>query len=680
MTQPVATVAAAPSEQVWRLGRLAYLCGFALVLTWLGGWWMKQAEVVVLATQITESVPPIPALGALFLLLAVNAVLRRWCPPLALSRQEILLIYAFCTVSVAIPACGSLRFVLSLITYPIYHARMSPELRLDLITPYIPDWLVPKEFALIRDLYLGRAGAEAVLTRWQWGNYTVPVGLWAVVPWREWVLPILAWTTFFGLFWLALSGMVGVFEKRWREHERLVFPLLYLPMRATEETPPSGLPLFWRDPLMWCGFALSAFYNALNMLNAFFPQMPAPGKFYDFGQFFTAPPLDGLRPLVLHYRPEVIGLGYLMPLEVAFTVWFSYALFKVEALIGRALGWQFAGFPFTQEQGLGAYLTMAVLLIYAARHYLRDWGRRLLKGTNGGEDALHPREAFSWLFIGVTGCLVFMTMAGMDGRVAALYFGLTLLVALVYARIRAEVGAPMVWLFPYYQHKKVILYTLGTSRLMGWGGVRSMTAFAVFTFLARGFFHSYTATQLENIQLGSRVGFSPHLWVRFSVAAVVVGVLMGFYFHLTPYYAKGAVNLREGGIWGHWISVSEYNAVVSALSSPLPPDVPRIIATIWGIGVTLTLGALRFAYAGSPFHPLGFAIAGAYGDLVWWSFLVVWVVKFFVLRYGGGRAYRRTVPLFLGFALGHYLTAGVIWGMMSATGKAPFQRYAVWFG
>jgi dolichyl-phosphate beta-glucosyltransferase len=36
------------------------------------------------------------------------------------------------------------------------------------------------------------------------------------------------------------------------------------------------------------------------------------------------------------------------------------------------LGWQFAGFPFTQEQGLGAYLTVAALLIYAARHYLRE--------------------------------------------------------------------------------------------------------------------------------------------------------------------------------------------------------------------------------------------------------------------------------------------------------------------
>jgi hypothetical protein len=259
-------------------------------------------------------------------------------------------------------------------------------------------------------------------------------------------------------------------------------------MRVTEETAPAGLPLFWRDPLMWLGFSLSAFYNALNMFNAFFPQVPAPGKFYDLGQFFTAPPLDALRPLTLHYRPEVIGLGYLMPTEVAFTVWLSYALFKVEALIGRMLGWQFAGFPFTQEQGLGAYLTVAALLIYAARHYLRDWAKRLWNDDANADAALRPKEAALWLLVGVVGCLTFMVMAGMDWRIAAIYLALTLLVALVYARIRAEVGAPMVWLFPYYQHKKAILYTLGVNRVMGLGGLRNMTAFAIFTFLSRGLF------------------------------------------------------------------------------------------------------------------------------------------------------------------------------------------------
>ncbi len=650
-----------PAATALRLSRLPYLIGWAVALTLFGGWWMKQAEVVVLASQITEAVPPIPALGALLLMLLLNPLLRRVFPSLALSRNEMLLVYAFCAISTAVPACGSLRFVLSLSTYPIYYERMQPELRLDLVTPHIPDWVVPKEFALIRDLYQGRPDAK--------------------VPWEAWAIPIGVWTLFFAVYWLALTGALCVFERRWREHERLVFPLLYLPIRATEEHPPEGLPKFWRDPLMWLGFSLSAFYNALNIANAFFPQFPAPGKFYDLGQYFTAPPLDALIPLQLWYRPEVVGLGYLMPTEVAFTVWFTYFLFKVEALIGRALGWQLAGYPFTQEQGLGAYLATAVLLFYAARYYLRDWAKAAL-GLQRWEnrEALSPRETLLWLLLGVGGTLAFLVLAGMHSTLATIYLLLTLLVALVYARIRAEVGAPMVWLFPYYQHKKVILYTLGTERVMAWGGIRSMTAFALFTFMARGFFHSYTGTQFENIRLGTQVGYPPKWIVRLSVLAVILGVLVGFYFHLVPYYAKGAVNLREGGIWGHWHASAEYNAIRSYLTTPLPPDVPRIIATVGGIGLTLLFGLVRFSYPTSPFHPLGFAIAGAYGDLVWWPFLIVWVVKFLVLRYGGGRLYRKTVPFMLGFALGHYLVAGVIWGLWSTTGKPPFQRYGVWFG
>ncbi|MCS7223423.1 MAG: hypothetical protein NZ959_02515 [Armatimonadetes bacterium] len=642
--------------------RLTVVLPLAVLFTIAGGWWMQQAEIVVLATQITEAIPPIPALGALLFLLFLTWALARVAKRFALTRQEVLLIFAFCAVSTAVPACGSLRFPLALTTFPIYYERTAPQWRLYLITPYIPDWLVPKEFAIIRDLYLGRADGR--------------------VPWSEWTIPIIVLTVFFLFFWLACSGALSIFERRWRVHERLVFPLLYLPMRATEERPPSGLPPFWKDPLMWIGFSLSAIYNAMNMANAFNPLFPAPGKFYSFDQYLTAPPLNALIPLQLHYRPELVGLGYLMSTEVAFTVWFSYFLFKLESLVGRLLGWQFAGYPFPQEQGLGAYLMTAVLLVLAARWYLLEWLRSLWKGQTHPDEALSSREALIWLLVGFTGCSAIMIKAGLFWPIALFYFALTVIVALVYARIRAEVGAPMVWLFPYYQHKKVFEYTLGIDRLMdpAFGGVRSMTIFSVFTFLARGYFLSYTGTQLENIQLGAWTGYREKLWVRLSVVAVLVGLLVGFYFHLAPYYRGGALNYREGGIWGHWHANYEFNSIVAWISMPEPPNWPKILATILGGVLVLALGFLRFNYPSSPFHPLGFAIAGSYGDLVWWPFLIVWVCKFLVIRYGGGRIYRRTIPFFLGFALGHYVVAGVIWGLWSTTGKAPFTRYAVWFG
>jgi hypothetical protein len=46
------------------------------VVTIVAGVWVRQAEIVVIATQISESVPAIPALGALILLVALNLLLR----------------------------------------------------------------------------------------------------------------------------------------------------------------------------------------------------------------------------------------------------------------------------------------------------------------------------------------------------------------------------------------------------------------------------------------------------------------------------------------------------------------------------------------------------------------------------------------------------------------------------
>ena len=192
MAKETAAALPLPAVSVFRVSRIPYLLCLSLLLTIFGGWWMKQAEVIVLASQITESVPPIPALGALFLLLLVNPLLKRFFPALALSRSEVLLVYAFCTVATAVPACGSLRFVLSLTTYPIYYDRMQPSLRMDLVVPHIPDWIVPKEFAVIRDLYQGRPDGKVL--------------------WDAWAIPIAMWTLFFTVYWMALTGILCVFE------------------------------------------------------------------------------------------------------------------------------------------------------------------------------------------------------------------------------------------------------------------------------------------------------------------------------------------------------------------------------------------------------------------------------------------------------------------------------------
>jgi hypothetical protein len=57
----------------------------------------------------------------------------------------------------------------------------------------------------------------------------------------------------------------------------------------------------------------------------------------------------------------------------------------------------------------------------------------------------------------------------------------------------------------------------------------------------------------------------------------------------------------------------------------------------------------------------------------------VWIVKSAVLRLGGMRLYRQLLPFFLGLVLGHYFTAGVVWGSLSLINDM-YRRYGVWFG
>ncbi|MCS6860107.1 MAG: hypothetical protein NZT92_07300 [Abditibacteriales bacterium] len=634
----------------------------AALLTLLCGLWVREAEIVVITCQVTESVPAVPAVAVLLLLLAALPLLRR----LRCGRREILVIYAFVVIAISVPGCSVLRFLLALLPASIYYA--TPENKYDIVHPHLKPWLVPKDFEVVRQLYESSPDGK--------------------VPWGAWAVPLLMWSLFFLMLWLTLLCLVTLFRRQWTDKERLTFPLLYLPMEmaGVGESGQASLSRFFRNPVMWVGFGLAAFYNLLNMLNAFNPAVACPGKFFDAGALFTERPLDALRPFVLHYRPDLVGFGFLVSTEISFSIWVSYLFEKFIAIGGRVVGYEVSGYPFPQEQSLGAYLCLAMFLIWAARKPIVN-GLWLMvpgawrKSTVDRSDT-PPRWAFFGLLAGMGALCAFCRLAGMATWVALVYLLIVLAVALVYVRIRAETGVPLIWMFPYYMQKKVLLYTLGSAPFMPGGDLSTLTTFALLTFLSRGYFPALAAYQLENLKLADVAGIKTRSMAAVIVLALLVGLGVGFYFHLTPYYYYGAGTLR-GGIWGTGLAVQEFQDIVNFTKTPKPPDVPRIAATGFGFVVAGVLAVLRMVFLRFPLHPLGFGMATAYGDLIWWSFFLVWCIKAIVLKIGGVKLYKQLVPGFLGFALGHFFMAGMVWGLFSITGlitEEVFRRYAVWFG
>jgi len=631
----------------------------SVALTIACGAWVRQAEIVVISTQISESVPAIPALGALMLLLAVNPLLRALGRRLQLSRVEVLTVYTFVGIAISMAGVGVVRYWLASVTYPFYYAR--PENDLASLQRWIPNWIVPHSAAVTEGLYMG-SGA---------------------VPWGAWLVPLLAWTGFFAAFWAAMLCMVVLVRRRWTEEERLAFPVVELALEMTN--PERGRATqrpFFLNPVMWVGFSLTFIFNLINILHALYPSLPGLAWYGGLGPSWPGLPWSSVFPLSVYFTPLLIGFGFLVSTEISFSIWFFFLAYKLEAFAAGCYGYTGGDFPYPQEQSIGAFILLGLGLLWGARGAIKQALLELVC-RRGGPDAAAPfplRWALVGLVVSSLAVFLFCHWAGLAAWAAFAYLAVLGLVALVCARIRAEAGMPLVWAFPFWMQKKILVYGLGTALFMQGGRPDTLTMLALFAFLSRGYFPSLIGYQADSLKTAEQIRMKPSHMAMVVMSALVVGLGVAYYFHLAPYYRHGVVHLRDGAMWGTGLAQADFGEVVAATRTPIPPDAARVGATAWGLVVGGVLMWLRQSLGGFPLHPLGFAVATAYGDLVWFPFFMVWVCKTLILRYGGIKLYRAAIPGFLGFALGHAFTAGVVWGLLGAAVPDLVAGYAVWFG
>jgi len=647
-----------------------------LGLVFLSVLWIRQVELIRFTCQITESIPPIPALAALLLFAVLNPFLRRLGPRFCLSRAELGVLFVLVGIGSVMSAVGVVQAFLPYLTVPFYFA--APENRLGQIASFLPDWLGPRDPEAIRCFF---EGAEN-----------------GVVPWSEWLRPLGWWLLFFLAFWITATCLWTILRRQWVEHERLTFSLLYIPLSLTEEvgrSPASPrIRSFFRNPLMWIGFGIAFFYNLFNILHAFNPAVAALGVYFPLGSLFTEKPLNALSGLQMWYRPELVGLGYLVSQEVLFSVWAFYLLQRFATVVATAFGREKAGFPFEAEQGMGAYLVMALFLLWAARRQIGQVLRQAVSWASlpgpapagpgqGAGEPLPYRVAVIGLGVGFGGLVLFAWRAGVALWVAVFFFALLFLFALTYARIRAETGTPSVWALPHSQLLSFPFYTFGSRPFEVGGSFRTLSVWTSFFFLVHGgFFNQATVYQLESFKLADELRLPRRQMVLAGLLAVGVGLVLAYWMFLTTYYDYGA-NVLAGGaeslVGGVRITYCRgaYEATGSYLASPKLPDVPRNVATGVGALITAAVIACRVLFLRFPLHPLGYVMADVIGSQLWWAFLLAWVLKSTVLRLGGVRLYQRLIPAFLGLALGHFFTAGILWG--SLANLWPHVTHIVWF-
>ena len=578
--------------------------------------------------------------GAVFLLfvltLILNPLLKLIHPRLGLNRGELLVVYIMMVMASPIPTLFVGKF-LSAISYPYYYATPENEWR-ELIHPYIPDWLMVNSFDIVKKFYEG-------------GGRNEPI------PWAAWQPVFLAWLPFVWALFLVMISLMIIMRKQWVEHERLIYPLMQVSLAMTEQGRyGERVSPFFKNPVMWAGFALPALWGTLHGLYNYFPETIPIAKEID-PIHLRLPIFYGVADMYVLLRFNIIGFFYFLKTEIAFSLWFFNLLAYVVRGIFGILGitspqTQSAGHGvhnlILAQQAMGAVLVLFLGGLWSARRHLRGVLRKAFLGDLGVDDSgeiLSYRGAVIVLMASNVIMVGWLWLAGLPVLfgLAILFLGMVVLFG--YSRVVAEGGLsdgepPVV-------PAGILVSAVGSSVI----GTQGLVVLAT-TFLWTTGRNFVMVSCANSLRLGEELGGGKRalFWVILLALAVSLGAAIWTIMTLGHQY--GAINLW---IWGG----GEYSYAEKLIRTPMEPYAWSWINTAIGAAIMTLLMVARWLYVWWPLHPLGYAIGPIWIiDALWFNMFLAWLIKIVVLKYGGVGLYRRTRPFFMGMILGYFTPAG----------------------
>ena len=606
---------------------------FGVLLIPLNTYWIAQLEVV----RYTHPTLVVPFFNVIFILLFFTVfnqvVVKIWRRPL-LSQLDLITIYLMLSVSSAIVSIDFLQVLVSNMGHAFYFATPENEWK-TLFCDSLPSWLVVSDSGALEGYYKGSTTLYS------------PHHL------NPWIVPILIWTGFILVLLLMMLCFCRIVRWQWIEKEKLTYPIIHLPLEIS-----AGKPFFFRNKLMWIGLLLAALISLNNGLHFFFPALPDfPVKRRTISRLFNESPWNFMGSVKLSFYPFVIGVSFLIPLDLLFSCWVFYWLYKVERLLIGLIGWQGLNrFPYQSEQAFGAVVSLTFFLLWIGKAQLRDvvLTARQKEGSNPPSE----RVAVFGLIAGFLFLLLVSTRVGMSIAVVPVFFGFYFLISFFITRMRAELGLCVHGLGGL-EPRRIILAGIGTKAF----SKETLVAFSLYGFFNRVYRNHPMPHLLEGFKMSVMVG-SPARWLTWAVLlSVLVSSVVAFWVYLDLYYRFGASS-GYFGIWTLGFGRETFTRLQNWIHFPTETDHAGL--SFMGIGFLIAsmLTFLRMRFLWFPLHPLGYAMAGDWGMSNLWScFFTSFLIKWTIFKYGGLRSYRNAVPFFLGMALGD-LTVGSLWSLI----------------
>jgi len=382
----------------------------------------------------------------------VNVVIKRLKPGKELSGGELATVWIMTVIASGIPSWGLIAFLVPLLASPVYFA--TPENEWDvLLRPHLPDWAIVSSKKAATDFYEGSMFADVS------------------VPWGTWINPILFWSAFAISCYIATLCFCSILRRQWTEREKFTFPLVRVPVEMIQKPGANALlPDFFKNRLVWIGIAIPVILHTINGLHRFFPAVPEIPTRFRLYEPFTEKPWVVIRwwpAAILMIFPSVIGISYLLPLEISFSFWFFYIFFKLQYIFIVAFSIPISPWTSASRQSMGSILVIAGFILWIGREHLWDVVKKAFSSFSEVDDTNEPlpyRYALIGFILGLLLMALLCFWVGVSFQVALVIMIIFFIVSLVMTWMVVDGGMFLVQA-PFYPSDYMVI-TMG-SRAVG---------------------------------------------------------------------------------------------------------------------------------------------------------------------------------------------------------------------
>jgi hypothetical protein len=481
--------------------------------------------------------------------------------------------------------------------------------------------------------------------------------LWPHIPWQLWAAPLLWWGLFMLAFFLVSFALIALVHHQWSQRERLVYPLAAVPNLLLDSLEKPAQSIL-KSKLLFFGFFLAWMLPTVQMLD----------QVFDF-EIITNFGIPGgrieVRQFGLSYQTNtdllVVGLSYLVNLNVLASIWLFHLLVGAEAALLDYLGIT-APLPaqphapnnaLLGHQQIGSLLAIVAISLWLGRDFLKEQWRIICGRQKNEHNLISPRVAAALGLVGLAYMTAFLNASGLALGWSIAFLLVSLVVFFGIARLLAQTGigrlrAPT--------STPPILTNLFGSEAIGAQGISALGLSMVWTadlqlFLMGTLAHAFKVCEPARLKISGRK------LLLFLGGAMVASLVTTMFSYIWLGYRHGLVH---GYVW-YFVMSPQYHWswVANTINNPNPAEPLAALFLAIGAGLTGLLSLASYRWAGWPLHPVGLAVALTNTvSIDWFGIFLAWLFKLFVLRYGGIALYRQTLPLFIGLILGTCVGVG----------------------